>query len=301
MTSMPKQGRWFTSSEVKPEEKTSFKDSLDYFTQHFNFDVFATPQVVVAFALGSLSTVGAVALQSRYFKRIPTSEWVHPRLIAKRKWIKGIVTSVGDGDGFRLYHTPGLFWRWPLKLRKVPTNAKELKDETIHIRLCFRAGVDAPEAAHFGKQAQPYSAEALVWLKKEVEGKRLWVQLIRRDQYGRIVSIPMRPPRFPFFKAPASRCVSISMLSAGYATTYEQSGAEYGRWGKEQFLQYEEAARAARRGMWASTVALETPAEYKKRHREGTTPSGTSNNESRASSIGRKKSRSWTDVLVFWR
>ena len=48
-------------------------------------------------------------------------------------------------------------------------------------------GVDAPEAAHFGKEAQPYAAEALNWLKAEVEGKRLWVQLIRRDQYGRIV------------------------------------------------------------------------------------------------------------------
>lgn len=34
------------------------------------------------------------------------------------------------------------------------------------------------------------------------------------------------------------------MLSAGYARTYEQSGAEYGRWGKEEFLQYEEAARS---------------------------------------------------------
>lgn len=33
------------------------------------------------------------------------------------------------------------------------------------------------------------------------------------------------------------------MLSAGYATTYEQSGAEYGPWGKQQFLQYEKAAR----------------------------------------------------------
>lgn len=49
------------------------------------------------------------------------------------------------------------------------------------------SGVDAPEAAHFGKEAQPYATEALQWLKREVEGKRLWVQLIRRDQYGRMV------------------------------------------------------------------------------------------------------------------
>jgi len=33
------------------------------------------------------------------------------------------------------------------------------------------------------------------------------------------------------------------MLSAGLATTYEQSGAEYGPWGKDVFIKYEEAAR----------------------------------------------------------
>ncbi|KAF8503878.1 hypothetical protein JB92DRAFT_2739261 [Gautieria morchelliformis] len=261
---------------------------------------FATPQVATAFALGSLSTVGVIALRTRCFKRIPTSDWVHPRVIAKKKWIKGVVTSVGDGDGFRLYHTPGPFWTWPLKLRRVPVTAKELKDETIHIRL---AGVDAPEAAHFGKQAQPYAAEALNWLKREIEGKRLWVQLIRRDQYGRIVSIPVRPPRLPFLPISASRCVSIAMLSAGYATTYEQSGGEYGPWGKDKFLQYEEVARVMRRGMWASSSVLESPAEYKKRHREGnvtaTTGSDTTSKEYRSAS--RSQRNSWARFIPFWR
>ena len=32
--------------------------------------------------------------------------------------------SVGDADDFRLYHTPGLGWRWPLKIRRVPTRRK---------------------------------------------------------------------------------------------------------------------------------------------------------------------------------
>jgi len=59
------------------------------------------------------------------------------------------------------------------------------------------------------------------------------------------------------------------MLSEGLGTTYEQSGAEYGRWGKEVFLKYEDAAKAAKRGMWGSKEVLESPAEYKKRHREG--------------------------------
>jgi len=46
-------------------------------------------------------------------------------MIARKKWVKGVVTSVGDGDGFRLYHTPGPFWNWPLKLRRVPVGAKD--------------------------------------------------------------------------------------------------------------------------------------------------------------------------------
>jgi len=32
--------------------------------------------------------------------------------------------SVGDADNFRLYHTPGFGWRWPLKFRSVPETVK---------------------------------------------------------------------------------------------------------------------------------------------------------------------------------
>lgn len=66
----------------------------------------------------------------------------------------------------------------------LPFPTSELKDETIHIRV---AGVDAPEAAHFGRPSQPYSAEALAWLKAAIEGKRVRCLLLRRDQYARVV------------------------------------------------------------------------------------------------------------------
>lgn len=48
--------------------------------------------------------------------------------------------------------------------------------------------MDAPELAHFGNPAQPHGKESLEWLTKTVLGKRLRVQVLRRDQYGRIVS-----------------------------------------------------------------------------------------------------------------
>lgn len=71
-----------------------------------------------------------------------TAEWVTPDVLQRRRWVRGVVTSVGDADNFRLYHTPSFGWRWPLKFRRVPTLSKELKEQTIHIRI---AGVDAPE------------------------------------------------------------------------------------------------------------------------------------------------------------
>ena len=84
----------------------------------------------------------------------------------------------------------------------------DLKNETLSIRI---AGVDAPEvfcvskcylpllsysipniffifkASHFGKPAQPYAAESLTWLREKILGKVVYCQLLRKDQYSRIV------------------------------------------------------------------------------------------------------------------
>jgi hypothetical protein len=45
------------------------------------------------------------------------------------------VTSVGDGDNFRIYHTPGgrlAGWGW-LPGRRIPMDKKELKDQTVSV------------------------------------------------------------------------------------------------------------------------------------------------------------------------
>ncbi|KZT36256.1 nuclease [Sistotremastrum suecicum HHB10207 ss-3] len=216
---------------------------------------------LLSFSGGVLSTLAGAAVYRRYVKRIPNSEWITPVDLQKRRFIRGVVTSVGDGDNFRLFHTPGLGWNWPLKVRRIP---KKLKDQTIHIRL---AGVDAPEAAHFGREAQPYSEEALQWLKTRIEGRTVWCQLLRRDQYGRVVAFPfVTPLRLPAFRFLSTRCVSLEMLKVGWAVVYDQTGAEYGKWGQTSFLKLEDEARTARRGMWKSLQKLETPKEYKNRH-----------------------------------
>lgn len=219
--------------------------------------------VLSALLIGSSTTVAATVLYRRFARRIPNGEWVTPDVLSRKRWIKGYVTSVGDNDNFRLYHTPAFGWRWPLKFRRVPTRRDKLRDQTIHIRL---AGVDAPESPHFGKPGQPYAPEALAWFKSQVESRTVYCQLIRKDQYGRIVAFAHVPR--PFIPALLSKGknVSTEMLRAGWAVTYEQAGAEYGTLGKDAFLAMQTEAQRAKRGMWKNGVGAETPAEYKRRH-----------------------------------
>ncbi|KAL4063066.1 hypothetical protein V8B97DRAFT_2026509 [Scleroderma yunnanense] len=225
----------------------------------------ATPYTAVAFISGAILGTSSTFVWRRWLRRIRTAEWVTPDILARRKWVKGVVTSVGDADNFRLYHMPGIGWHWPFKFRRVPTLNKDLKDQTIHIRI---AGVDAPEGAHFGKPAQPHAEESLLWLRKRIEGRTVYCQLVRKDQYGRIIAVPLVSRRF----LPTFLCkrwgspLALEMLRSGMVTTYEQAGAEYGPWSREEFLRVEAEARASRRGMWKYGRVGETPAEYKKRH-----------------------------------
>jgi len=212
-----------------------------------------------------VTALGASIIYRRFFKRIKNAEWVTPDMLGRRRWISGVVTSVGDADNFRLYHTPGFGWRGPFKFRHVPAISRRLTGKTIHIRM---AGMDAPEMSHFGKPAQPYSAEAHSWLKETIEGRRIRCQLISRDQYKRVVAIPLVPLRWRWStRIGSTRNLSLEMVRAGWGFVYEAAGAEYGHLGKEAYLAAEAEARAARRGVWQGGNAIESPAEYKKRHR----------------------------------
>ncbi|KAH9477145.1 putative endonuclease lcl3 [Psilocybe cubensis] len=213
--------------------------------------------------------MSAVIMYKRYGRRIRNSDWITPKQLTRKRWLRGVVTSVGDADNFRLFHTPPLGgYTWPLKFRSIPSLSKDLKDETIHIRI---AGIDAPEAAHFGKPAQPYAAESLEWLRNNILGKSVYCQVLRKDQYTRIVAQVYLSPRIlPGFLFHGKN-VSAEMLKAGWAVTYQQAGAEYGHLGKDGFLRLENEAKAARRGIWKGGKSLETPSQYKRRHAAATT------------------------------
>lgn len=67
-----------------------------------------------------------------YLRRIPAAGNISPGFFRKRS-IVGRVTSVGDGDNFRIFHTPGgrlAGWGW-LPWRRVPKERKELKNKTV--------------------------------------------------------------------------------------------------------------------------------------------------------------------------
>ncbi|KAH7328861.1 hypothetical protein B0I35DRAFT_345076 [Stachybotrys elegans] len=206
--------------------------------------------------LFSLVGLGALQLYANYLRRIPGAAHVRPSYFRNRS-LFGRVTSVGDGDNFHIFHTPGgraTGWGW---LRKVPTKKQELKDRTIPIRI---AGIDAPEGAHFGRPGQPFAAEALEWLRAYISGRSIRAYVYKRDHYGRIVAT-VYVRRFLFRKN-----VGLEMVKAGLATTYEaKTGAEYG--GLQQvYMKAEAKAKRKRKGMWSGVASeYESPRDYKTR------------------------------------
>ncbi|KAJ1893654.1 putative endonuclease lcl3, partial [Coemansia sp. S17] len=100
-----------------------------------------------------------------------------------------------------------------------PEKKRGLTKYTISVRL---SAVDAPEVAHFGKPAQPLSAEAKELLARQVLGRRVSVKPLAKDQYGRLVaSVTYRRLLGP------RRDAAHEMLRAGMATIYRGGNAQY--------------------------------------------------------------------------
>ncbi|KAK3844756.1 MAG: hypothetical protein J3R72DRAFT_437973 [Linnemannia gamsii] len=215
---------------------------------------------LIASAVFGVSTA-AVVFYRRNLRRIPSAAYLTPNTLKGRRVLKGKVTSVGDSDNFRFYHTPGGIWAGWGWLRHVPSGTKALKDKTLHIRI---AGVDAPEGAHFGMPAQPFSTESLAWLRKELLGKTVTVQPYAKDRYERVVSMAWYPSFLPFLP---KKNVSKEMLKIGYGQIYRQAGSQYGGLLKE-FERLEKKAKAKKIGIW-SQKDMVSAADHKKQHLRG--------------------------------
>nr|POF19940.1 putative endonuclease lcl3 [Quercus suber] len=232
-----------------------------------------TWQQNVVISVGSIATFLAVAhTYKRYLRRVPSVDYLTPASFRGRT-LYGLVTRVGDGDNFHLFHAPGgrlLGWGW-LPGRKISAlTGKQLQGNTVHVRI---AGVDAPEMAHFGRPAQPYGQEALDWLKRYVEGR--WVRAIphSRDRFDRVVCTVKRR-RFFFFKTD----VGLAMIRNGVATVYEaKTGSEFGGM-EEKYRAAELKAKRRQVGMWGqkgligkifgNSETIETPRQFKTRQRQ---------------------------------
>ena len=209
-------------------------------------------------AVGVLSSIciSSYAFYVAYLRRVPQASQVRQSSWRKRS-VFGVVTRVGDGDNFHLYHTPGgraLGWGW---LRQVPKDPKALKDRTVHVRL---AGVDAPETAHFGRPAQPWGKEALDWLSAYLMHRRVRAYLHKKDQYDRAVAtVYVR-------RGLLRKNVGLEMIRSGLATVYEaKSGAEFGRF-EQKYRKAESWAKARGKGMWRDKGgSLESPRDFKRR------------------------------------
>lgn len=78
----------------------------------------------------------SVQFYRSYLRRFPGSVHIRPNFFRSRSLL-GQVTSVGDGDNFHLFHTPGgrlAGWGW---IRKVPAKKSGgLKNQTVSV-LCL--------------------------------------------------------------------------------------------------------------------------------------------------------------------
>ena len=172
-------------------------------------------------------------------------------------------------------------WGW-LPWRRIPSDKKALKDNTVHIRL---AGVDAPELPHFGREGQPGGKEAIDWLTSYLLGKRVRAYVYRRDQYDRAVAtVYVR-------KGLLRRDVGLQMLKKGLATVYEaKTGAEFGTF-EDRYKSVEGLARSKKLGIWGDKQ-FESPRDFKTRTKD------TVDSEAKESKKGNDSKVSWLGSLL---
>ncbi|KAL9604789.1 MAG: hypothetical protein Q9219_000237 [cf. Caloplaca sp. 3 TL-2023] len=248
--------KWPWSSNSENKEETARLSLGDAFKET-QWSHYRDPRNIIPVVVLTGSALSAAAFYRSYLRRIPQAINIGPRYWRKRS-LFGSVTSVGDADNFRLFHTPGgrLAGWGILPWRKVPRTSKELREKTVHIRL---AGIDAPEMAHFGRPAQPFSKEAFDFLNAYISHRRVRAYVYKRDQYDRAVAtVYVR-------RWLLRRDVGLQMLQRGLATVYEaKSGAEFGTL-EEKYRSTEKWAKARRKGMWSSSGSknFESPRDYK--------------------------------------
>ena len=90
------------------------------------------PRTIIPSIILTTTALTVVHVYRTYLRRIPEAINIQAGFFRRRS-LFGRVTSVGDGDDFRLFHTPGgrlAGWDW-VPGRKVPVQREGLKDRTV--------------------------------------------------------------------------------------------------------------------------------------------------------------------------
>ena len=158
--------------------------------------------------------------------------------------LSGIATFVIDGDTFQFYHQPNN--------ETVPFKVNELKSKTIKVRI---AGIDAPETDHGpNKPGQPFGNESRNFASSLILDKRIELEILDRDQYGRLVAMVHS----------GTVNVGLELLRNGLAHVYTGKGAQYGKF-QNEFKNAFNDAKQSKRGLWSLSV-VQTPSEFKRQH-----------------------------------
>ena len=113
-----------TPSNSTPAISTSAK-ALDW-----NWSSYTEPQTIISTIALTSACIGFYKFYRSFLRRIPAAGNISPAFFRKRS-VFGKVTSVGDGDNFRVFHTPGGWlagWGW---WRRIPSDKKALKNNTV--------------------------------------------------------------------------------------------------------------------------------------------------------------------------
>lgn len=130
------------------------------------------------------------------------------------------------------------------------------KYEKFIIRI---TGIDCPEITKGNEEGRKYSQEAKDYVVRRVFEKRVRVEFLNKDPYNRWLALIYI----------GANDLGIELLQNGLAVIYRGRNAQYG--GQLSTMEIAVAqAKFKKINIW-SRKDLETPSEYKRRHRESHT------------------------------
>lgn len=112
----------------KPHKPVDWNRSINA----FDWEQLKQPGVIIHSIIFTGATLLLIHAYKTWLRRIPSSAHIKPESFRKRS-VFGQVTSVGDGDNFRMFHTPGgrlTGWGW-FPGRKVPSKKADLMAKTV--------------------------------------------------------------------------------------------------------------------------------------------------------------------------